>query len=121
MLCAEKDSNVRPPGTADAKMTSLYKHRRTLLTKTNYLTERQKQRLEMLWATDDYYVALEVTWLLYQDMTPAGQMRVFGTDVLGTRYRLVPGSWDWAGSTVSAQLLSETAALDKKNVPQAQT
>ena len=46
-------------------------HRRTLLTRTNYLTERQKQRLEMLWATDDDYVCLEVTWLLYQDMIAA--------------------------------------------------
>lgn len=28
--------------------------------------ERQKQRLDMLWATDDEYVALEVTWMIYQ-------------------------------------------------------
>lgn len=49
----------------------LYKHRRTLLTRTNYLTERQKQRLEMLWATDDDYVALEVTWMFYQDLIQA--------------------------------------------------
>ena len=49
----------------------LYKHRRTLLTRTNYLTQRQKQRLDMLWATDDDYVALEVTWLFYQDLISA--------------------------------------------------
>lgn len=46
----------------------MYKHRRTLLTRTNYLTERQNKRLEMLWAADDEYVALEVTWLIYQDL-----------------------------------------------------
>jgi len=41
------------------------------MTRTNYLTQRQKQRLDMLWATDDDYVALEVTWLFYQDMIAA--------------------------------------------------
>ena len=58
-------------GRRGRKDDPLYKHRRTLLTRTNYLTERQKQRLEMLWATDDDYVALEVTWLFYQDMIQA--------------------------------------------------
>ncbi|WP_420826858.1 hypothetical protein [Corynebacterium macginleyi] len=41
------------------------------MTRTNYLTERQKQRLEVLWATDDDYVTLEVTWLFYQDIIAA--------------------------------------------------
>ncbi|MBG9355559.1 transposase, partial [Corynebacterium belfantii] len=58
-------------GCRGRKDDPLYKHRRTLLTRTNYLTQRQKQRLEMLWVTDDDYVALEVTWLLYQDMIAA--------------------------------------------------
>ncbi|STC67758.1 transposase-like protein [Corynebacterium diphtheriae] len=58
-------------GCRGRKDDPLYKHRRTLLTRTNYLTQRQKQRLEMLWATDDDYMALEVTWLLYQDMIAA--------------------------------------------------
>ncbi|WIM71207.1 ISL3 family transposase [Corynebacterium suedekumii] len=58
-------------GRRGRKDDPLYKHRRTLLTRRNYLTERQKQRLEMLWATDDDYVALEVTWLFYQDMIAA--------------------------------------------------
>ena len=58
-------------GRRGRKDDPLYKHRRTLLTRTNYLTERQKHRLERLWATDDDYVALEVTWLLYQDMIAA--------------------------------------------------
>ena len=49
----------------------LYKHRRTLLTRRNYLTERQNRRLDLLWATDDEYVALEVTWMFYQDMIQA--------------------------------------------------
>ncbi|MGV0362963.1 transposase [Corynebacterium minutissimum] len=46
----------------------LYKHRRALLTKTNYYTERQRQRLKMLWAIDDDYAGPEVTWFLYQNM-----------------------------------------------------
>ncbi|GAB3649225.1 ISL3-like element IS31831 family transposase [Corynebacterium nasicanis] len=58
-------------GRRGRKDDPLYKHRRTLLTRTNYLTQRQKQRLEMLWATDDDYMALEVTWMFYQDMIQA--------------------------------------------------
>lgn len=55
-------------GRRGRKDDPLYKHRRTLLTRRDYLTERQKQRLYMLWATDDDYVALEVTWMFYQDV-----------------------------------------------------
>ncbi len=58
-------------GRRGRKDDPLYKHRRTLLTRTNYLTQRQKQRLDLLWATDDEYVALEVTWMFYQDMIQA--------------------------------------------------
>jgi transposase len=58
-------------GRRGRKDDPLYKHRRTLLTRTNYLTERQKRRLDLLWATDDEYVALEVTWMFYQDMIQA--------------------------------------------------
>ncbi|MFC6146789.1 transposase, partial [Corynebacterium nasicanis] len=58
-------------GRRGRKDDPLYKHRRTLLTRTNYLTQRQKQRLKMLWATDDDYMALEVTWMFYQDMIQA--------------------------------------------------
>ncbi|WP_080792432.1 ISL3 family transposase [Corynebacterium pacaense] len=58
-------------GRRGRKDDPLYKYRRTLLTRTNYLTDRQKQRLDMLWATDDDYVALEVTWLFYQDLIAA--------------------------------------------------
>ena len=58
-------------GRRGRKDDPLYKHRRTLLTRTDYLTERQKQRLDMLWATDDDYVALEVTWMFYQDVIQA--------------------------------------------------
>ena len=55
-------------GRRGRKDDPLYKHRRTLLTRTNYLTERQNRRLDLLWATDDDYVALEVTWMFYQDL-----------------------------------------------------
>ena len=58
-------------GRRGRKDDPLYKHRRTLLTRTDYLTQRQKQRLDMLWATDDDYVALEVTWMFYQDLITA--------------------------------------------------
>lgn len=65
----------------------LYKHRRTLLTRTNYLTERQKQRLDLLWATDGDYVALEVTWMALTGHDPGlrapkeiGGQEVDGTD-----------------------------------------
>lgn len=58
-------------GRRGRKDDPLYKHRRTLLTRTNYLTERQNRRLDLLWATDDDYVALEVTWMFYQDMIAA--------------------------------------------------
>ena len=76
-LAAEKLTRCRQrlqretQGRRGRKDDPLYKHRRTLLTRRNYLTERQKQRLEMLWATDDDYVALEVTGLFYQDMIAA--------------------------------------------------
>lgn len=43
-------------GRRGRKDDPLHKHRRTLLTRTGYLTDRQKQRLEILWATDDEYV-----------------------------------------------------------------
>lgn len=58
-LAAEKLTGCRQrlqretTGRRGRKDDPLYKHRRTLLTRTNYLTERQSKRLEMLWATDD--------------------------------------------------------------------
>ena len=76
-LAAEKLTGCRQrlqretTGRRGRKDDPLYKYRRTLLTRTNYLTQRQKQRLDLLWATDDDYVALEVTWLFYQDMIAA--------------------------------------------------
>lgn len=58
-------------GRRGRKDDPLYKHRRTLLTRRNYLTTRQNRRLDLLWATDDEYVALEVTWMFYQDLIQA--------------------------------------------------
>ncbi|MGP4998956.1 transposase, partial [Corynebacterium variabile] len=40
-------------GRRGRKDDPLYKHRRALLTRTNFLTDRQKQRLDLLWDTDD--------------------------------------------------------------------
>ena len=58
-------------GRRGRKDDPLYKHRRALLTRTNFLTDRQKQRLDLLWDTDDDSVALQVTWEFYQDLIGA--------------------------------------------------
>ncbi|MFZ2562663.1 MAG: ISL3 family transposase [Corynebacterium variabile] len=76
-LAAEKLTGCRQrlqretTGRRGRKDDPLYKHRRALLTRTNFLTERQKQRLDLLWGTDDDYVALQVTWAFYQDLIGA--------------------------------------------------
>jgi len=76
-LAAEKLTGCRQrlqretTGRRGRKDDPLYKHRRSLMTRTNYLTVRQKQRLNLLWATDDDYVALQVTWAFYQDVIAA--------------------------------------------------
>ena len=74
-------------GRRGRKDDPLYKHRRTLLTRRNYLTERQNRRLDLLWATDDDYVALEVTWMALTGHDPGlraaeeiGGQEVDGTD-----------------------------------------
>ena len=76
-LAAEKLTGCRQrlqretTGRRGRKNDPLYKHRRALLTRTDFLTERQRQRLELLWATDDDYVALQVTWGFYQELISA--------------------------------------------------
>lgn len=76
-LAAEKLTGCRQrlqretTGRRGQKDDPLYKHRRALLTRTNYLTDRQKQRLNLLWDTDDDYVALQVTWEFYQETIAA--------------------------------------------------
>ena len=51
----------------------MYKNRKNLLTRIDFLTDRQHRRLEQLWATDEDYVALEVTWSVYQQIIAAYQ------------------------------------------------
>ena len=76
-LAAEKLTGCRQrlqretTGRRGRKNDPLYKHRRALLTRTDFLTDRQKQRLDLLWATDDDYVALQVTWGFYQELISA--------------------------------------------------
>ena len=76
-LAAEKLSGCRQrlqretTGRRGQKDDPLYKHRRALLTRTDFLTDRQRQRLDRLWDTDDDYVALQVTWEFYQDLVSA--------------------------------------------------
>jgi len=48
----------------------LYSARRTLHTDTDLLTDKQKNRLDALFADDDH-VAVEVTWAAYQRMITA--------------------------------------------------
>ena len=74
-------------GRRGRKDDPLYKHRRTLLARRNYLAERQNRRLDLLWATDDEYVALEVTWMALTGHDPGlrapeeiGGQEVDGTD-----------------------------------------
>lgn len=76
-LAAEKLTGCRQrlqretTGRRGQKDDPLYKHRRALLTRTNFLTDRQRQHLDLLWDTDDDYVALQVTWEFYQDLVSA--------------------------------------------------
>lgn len=49
----------------------LYRNRKALLTRHEFLTDKQKHRLDALWATDSDYVPLEVTWLVYQRIIDA--------------------------------------------------
>ena len=63
--------SAKTTGRRGRKNDPLYKHRRALLTRTDFLTERQRQRLELSRATDDDYVALQVTWGFYQELISA--------------------------------------------------
>ena len=58
-------------GRRGRKDDPLYKHRRTLLTRRNYLTERQNRRLDLLWATDDNTWHSRSRGWLSQDMIQA--------------------------------------------------
>lgn len=60
-------------GRRGKKNDPLYKDRKTLLTRVDFLTDRQRRRLEKLWETDEDYVALEVTWSVYQQIIAAYQ------------------------------------------------
>src|SRR5690625_6454197 len=57
-------------GHRGRKGDPLYAARRTLLTGTDLLTDKQNQRLEELFA-HDAHVEVEVTWAIYQRMIAA--------------------------------------------------
>ncbi|MDQ3029066.1 MAG: ISL3 family transposase [Actinomycetota bacterium] len=57
-------------GNRGRKNDPLYRARRTLHTGADLLTDKQKDRLETLFATDDH-VEVEVTWWIYQRMVAA--------------------------------------------------
>ncbi|MGC3023462.1 MULTISPECIES: ISL3 family transposase [Brevibacterium] len=58
-------------GHRGRKKDLLYRGRRTLLTRRSLLNKRATDRLERLWAEHDDHVALEVTYLVYQDVIDA--------------------------------------------------
>src|SRR5450756_2293604 len=69
----------RPPRSTQSRSSAasdvykrqpLYRTRRTLHTGTDLLTDKQKQRLETLFASDDH-VEVEATWAVYQRMIAA--------------------------------------------------
>lgn len=49
----------------------LYRNRTTLLTRFRFLTDKQRLRLTTLWATDEDYISLQVTWSVYQQIIEA--------------------------------------------------
>lgn len=51
----------------------LYRGRKTMLTRRSLLTQRQQHRLERIFTEHDEHVAIEVTWLFYQDIIDAYQ------------------------------------------------
>jgi transposase len=59
-----------PHGHRGRKNDPLYRSRRTLHTGADLLTERQKTRIELLFANDDH-VQVEATWGIYQRMIAA--------------------------------------------------
>lgn len=75
-LAAEKLTGCRQrlqrdtTGRRGRKNDPLYKHRRALLTRNDFLAGRQKQRLVLPWKTDDIVVLL-ATWEFYQDLVGA--------------------------------------------------
>ncbi|RWA15108.1 transposase, partial [Mycolicibacterium brumae] len=54
-------------GHRGRKTDPLYKARRTLLTGSDLLTDKQKNRLDALFA-DDRHVQVQTTWAIYQEV-----------------------------------------------------
>lgn len=73
-LAAEKTTGCRQrlqretTGRRGRTHDPLCKHRQALPTRSQFLPDRQIQRLHLLWDTDDEYAALQVTWEFYQDL-----------------------------------------------------
>lgn len=59
------------PAPAAGNLRATYRSRRVFLTRTEFLSDRAKRSLDRLWATDDDYVALQVTRLFYQGLIGA--------------------------------------------------
>ena len=58
-------------GHRGRKNDPLYRDRKTLLTRLTLLTDRQRARVERLWAEREEHTPLEVAWLVYQDVIAA--------------------------------------------------
>lgn len=76
-LAAEKLTRCRQrvqqdtTGRRGRRADPLYKNRKSLLTRRSLLNDKQKDRLDVLWAFDPDYVPLEVTWRVYQRIIDA--------------------------------------------------
>ena len=63
-------SSRTPPGTAGMKGDPLYKARRTLHTGASLLTDKQRARLDAVFASEEH-VEVEATWGIYQRIVAA--------------------------------------------------
>ena len=67
---ADAGSSNSSTATAAASTDPLYRARRTLHTGADLLTDRQRARLDSLFA-GDAHVEVETTWAVYQNMITA--------------------------------------------------
>ncbi len=96
----------------------LYSARRTLHTGTSLLTDKQKTRLEQLFADDDH-VAVEVTWAAYQRMITAyrkpepAQGRDLMSKLIASLSSGVPAELRTLGRTLKQRAVDVLAYFDR--------
>ncbi len=96
----------------------LYSARRTLHTGTSLLTDKQKTRLDALFADDDH-VAVEVTWAAYQRMITAyrkpepAQGRDLMSKLIASLSSGVPAELRTLGRTLKQRAVDVLAYFDR--------